>query len=46
MQEQEIIHYLKLLGEELKELQLQHPIRLLMIGGAYYDNPIWQQSIY
>jgi hypothetical protein len=35
MQEQEIIHYLKLLGEELKELQLQHPIRVLMIGGAY-----------
>ena len=35
MREQEIIHYLKLLGEELAELQLQKPVRLLMIGGAY-----------
>jgi len=35
MREQEIIHYLRLLGEELEELQLQRPIRLLMIGGAY-----------
>jgi uncharacterized nucleotidyltransferase DUF6036 len=35
MQEQEIIHYLKLLGEELKELNLQRPVQLLMIGGAY-----------
>lgn len=35
MREQEITHYLKLLGEELEELQLQRPVRLLMIGGAY-----------
>lgn len=35
MRGQEIIHYLKLLGEELGELQLQKPVRLLMIGGAY-----------
>lgn len=35
MQEQEIIHYLRLLGEELEALQLKRPVRLLMIGGAY-----------
>jgi hypothetical protein len=35
MQEQEIIRYLRLLGEELEALQVHQPIRLLMIGGAY-----------
>ncbi len=35
MQEREIIHYLKLLGEELEGLELQRPVRLLMIVGAY-----------
>src|SRR5437016_468634 len=35
MQEQEIIHYLRLLGEELEELGVRRPVRILMIGGAY-----------
>ncbi len=35
MREQEIIQYLRLLGEELEELAVQRPVRLLMIDGAY-----------
>lgn len=35
MQEQEIIRYLRLLGEELEALQVTQPIRLLMVDGAY-----------
>ena len=35
MQEQEIIECLRLLGEELEELGVHRPVRLLMIGGAY-----------
>lgn len=35
MNEQEIIRYLRLLGEELEALRVQQPIRLLMVGGAY-----------
>lgn len=35
MQRQDIEHNLTLLGEELQELGLQKPIRLLLIGGAY-----------
>lgn len=35
MNEQQIIQNLKLLGEELEALQIQRPVRLLMIGGAY-----------
>jgi hypothetical protein len=35
MDKQQIIQNLKLLGEELEALQIQEPIRLLMIGGGY-----------
>jgi hypothetical protein len=35
MNEQQIIGNLKLLGEELEALQIQQPVRLLMIGGAF-----------
>jgi predicted nucleotidyltransferase len=35
MRKQEIIQYLMLLGEELEELRIRRPVRLLMIGGAY-----------
>jgi predicted nucleotidyltransferase len=35
MQEQDIIRFLSLVGEELQEFGLQRPIRLLLIGGAY-----------
>jgi hypothetical protein len=44
MQEQEIIHYLKLLGEELEALQVQQPIRLLMVGGAYMITQIGNRA--
>ncbi len=35
MQRQDIEYNLTLLGEELQEMGLQKPIRLLLIGGAY-----------
>ncbi len=35
IQEQQIIQCLTRLGEELENLQVQQPIRILMIGGAY-----------
>lgn len=35
MNKQQIVHNLKLLGEELEALQLSRSVRLLMIGGAY-----------
>lgn len=35
MQEQQIIECLTRLGEELETLQIQQPLRVLMIGGAY-----------
>lgn len=35
MQHQDIEHHLILLGEELQELGLKKPIRLLLIGGAF-----------
>lgn len=44
MQEQEIIRYLRLLGEELEALQVHQPIRLLMIGGAYMITQIGNRS--
>jgi hypothetical protein len=35
MQEQEIVTLLCLVGDELQALGVKHPIRLLLIGGAY-----------
>src|SRR5207302_9667144 len=35
MQEQDIIRFLSLVGDELQAFGLQRPIRLLLIGGAY-----------
>ena len=35
MQEQDIIRFLSLTGDELQAFGLQKPIRLLLIGGAY-----------
>ena len=35
MNKDQIIHNLKLLGEELAALQLTQPVQLLMIGGGY-----------
>lgn len=35
MRKEEIVQYLRLLGEELEELGVRRPVRLLMIGGAY-----------
>jgi len=35
VRKEEIIHYLMLLGEELEELGVRSPVRILMIGGAY-----------
>jgi len=35
MQAQEIVTYLAELGQELQHLGVQHPIRILLVGGAY-----------
>jgi hypothetical protein len=35
MQAQDIEHYLADLGQELQQMGMQHPIRLLLIGGAF-----------
>ncbi len=35
MQEQEIVTFLSLVGDELQALGVKQPIRLLLIGGAY-----------
>ncbi len=35
MQEQDILRFLSLVGDELQAFGLQRPIRLLLIGGAY-----------
>lgn len=35
MQEQEIVGFLSLVGDELQALGVKQPIRLLLIGGAY-----------
>ena len=44
MQEQEIVHYLRLLGEELAALRLRRPVRLLMVGGAYMITQIGNRA--
>jgi len=35
MQAQDIVTYLAALGQELQHLGVQHPIRILLVGGAY-----------
>jgi response regulator RpfG family c-di-GMP phosphodiesterase len=35
MQEQEIITFLSLMGDELQDAGITQPIRILLIGGAY-----------
>src|SRR6266851_102260 len=35
MQAQDIEHYLADLGQELQQRGVQHPVRLLLIGGAF-----------
>ena len=35
MQAQDIITYFAELGQELQNLGVQHPVRILLIGGAY-----------
>ena len=35
MHEQEIEHYLADLGQELQQRGVQHPVRLLLVGGAF-----------
>lgn len=44
MQEQEIIRYLRLLGEELEVLQVEQPVRLLLVGGAYMVTQIGNRA--
>jgi len=40
MQAQEIVTYLAELGQELQHLGVQHPIRILLVGGAYQINDL------
>ncbi len=35
MQAQDIITYLAELGQELQNLGVQYPVRILLVGGAY-----------
>jgi hypothetical protein len=35
MQEQEIIHFLSMVGDELQDVGLTQPVHILLIGGAY-----------
>jgi hypothetical protein len=44
MGEQEIIEMLALVGEELQEMGLKRPIRILLIGGAYMVTQIYNRS--
>ena len=44
MDKEQIVHNLKLLGEELEALQLTQPVRLLMIGGGYMLTQIGNRS--
>jgi hypothetical protein len=44
LQEQEIIRYLRLLGEELEALQVRQPLSLLVVGGAYMITQIGNRA--
>ena len=45
MEKEDIIRNLKLLGEELVELEIQQPVRLLMIGGGYMLTQIGSRTL-
>src|SRR5439155_19623545 len=45
MQAQDIITYFAELGQELQHLGVQHPIRILLIGGAYMLTQVHNRPI-
>jgi|SRR5579883_1275430 hypothetical protein len=45
LQKQQIIQCLKKLGKELEAIQIQQPLRILMIGGAYMVTQIGNREI-
>jgi hypothetical protein len=45
MDKDDIIKNLKLLGEELEELEIQKPVHVLMIGGGYMLTQMGNRSL-
>lgn len=45
MDTRDIMRNLKLLGEELEELELQQPVRLLLVGGGYMLTQIGNRTV-